>query len=146
MDKIKHFSPIVVRTLLGGAFLVFGLNGFLGFIPMPAPEGAAAEFMGGLAAASYFFPLLKATEVLVGAALLFGRFVPLALTVLAPITINIVAFHAFVEPGGLGMALFLTGLQVYLAWTHRAAFRSLLAPRAERTQSASTQVQVAVAG
>ena len=124
---------LVARLLLGLTFFVFGLNGFLSFIPMPPPEGAAGVFMGGLAASGYFFPLLKVTETVAGALLLAGRWVPLALTLLAPVVVNIVGFHLAVAPGGLGMALFLLALGVFLAWAHRDSFRGVLEAKAVPT-------------
>lgn len=134
MTALLRHAPTAARILLGLIFVVFGLNGFLGFIPLPPHEGAAAEFMGGLAAAGYFFPLLKVTEIVVGLALLANRFAPLALVILAPITINIVAFHSL-APAGLPLALLIVGLQGGLAWHFRAAYRPLLsatfAPEAE---------------
>jgi hypothetical protein len=75
------------------------------------------------------FPLIKGTEVTVGALLLSNRFVPLALALVAPIVVNIFAFHAFLEPAGLGLAAVVVGLEVYLAWAHREAFRPMLAAR-----------------
>jgi len=119
------------RMLLGLIFVVFGLNGFLSFIPMPPPEGAAAAFMGGLAASGYFFPLLKGTEVIVGVLLLSGRFVPLALTVLAPITLNILAFHLLLAPSGLPLALLVMALHLSLAWIYRSAFAGVLQSRTD---------------
>lgn len=88
------------RYLLGLIYFVFGLNGFLQFIPAPPtmPEGAMA-FMGGMMAAPYFFPVLKSTEVICGALLLSGFAVPLALVILAPITLQIFLFHSFLTPG-----------------------------------------------
>lgn len=87
---MKTKGPLIARWILGLIFFVFGLNGFFNFIPMPEtmPE-KMATFMGGLMASQYFFPLLKGTEVVCGALLLIGAFVPLALIVLAPIIINI---------------------------------------------------------
>ncbi len=126
MDKLTRYAPIVARVLLGLVFLVFGLNGFLNFIPQPPMEGQAAAFMGGLGASGYFFPLLKATEVVVGALLLAGVFVPLALLVLAPVTLNILAFHAFLAPAGLPMAVILIALHLYLAYAYRGSFRGVL--------------------
>ena len=82
--------------------------------------------MGALAASGYFFPLLKATEVIAGLLLLSGQRVPLALTVLAPVVVNISAFHLFLAPEGLGMAAVLVALEIYLAWTQRAAFAPLV--------------------
>ncbi len=120
----KTLAPTATRLLLGLIFTVFGLNGFLHFLPTPAPEGAAAEFMGGLAATGYFFPLLKGTEVAPGLLLLANRCVPLALVILAPITINILAFHKL-APEGLPLALGITALHLAVAWFERAAFRPL---------------------
>lgn len=89
------------RLLLGLIYLVFGLNGFLNFLPMkipPMPEAATA-FMAGMMKAGYFFPLLKGTEVVGGFLLLSGFAAPLALVVLAPVTLNIFLFHACLTPG-----------------------------------------------
>jgi hypothetical protein len=116
----------LARILLGLVFTVFGLNGLLHFLPQPPLSGTAAQFTGGLAVSGYFFPLLAATETLAGLALLTRRFVPLALIVLAPIIVNIVAFHVFVEPAGLLVAVLVVGLEVFLAWSYRAAFRPVL--------------------
>jgi putative oxidoreductase len=129
MNTIVTKLPAAARILLGTVFFVFGLNGFLHFLPQPPMTGDAATFMGGLAATGYMFPLLKGTEVLAGTLLLSGRFVPLALAVLAPVLINITAFHAFLAPGGVGMAVVLVGLEVFLAWTYRDAFAPMLRTR-----------------
>ena len=118
------------RILLGLAFFVFGLNGFLHFIPQPPISGPPAAFFGALLASGYFFPLLKGTEVLAGLLLLSGRFVPLSLTVLAPILVNIVAFHLFLAPAGLPLPLVLVALEVFLAWSYRSVFAPVLNPRA----------------
>lgn len=147
MTTLLAYVPTAARILLGLIFFVFGLNGFLHFMPIPAPpEGAAADFMAGLAGTGYFFPLLKATEVAVGLALLTNRFVPLALVVLAPITVNITAYH-LLAPAGLPMALAIVVLQLTVAWHHRATFAPLLRPTAAPAESkpkgSSTQIPVA---
>ena len=130
MQNILRHVPTAARILLGLVFLVFGLNGFLGFLPMPEHPGPAGAFLGALAATGYMFPLIKGTEVVVGLLLLSNRFVPLALTVLAPVMVNIVAFHAAFEPATLGMPIALTALQLYLAWAYRESFRAVVAPKA----------------
>jgi len=130
MQKIIERTPTLARIILGLAFVVFGLNGFLSFIPMPPLEGLAGELVGGLAASGYFFPLLKGTEVIVGLMLLSGRAVPLALAVLSPILINIVAFHAFLAPEGIGMGMLLLGLHLFVAWSYRDSFQGVLDIRA----------------
>lgn len=107
---------------------------------MPAAAGA---FAGGLAGSGYFFPLLKSTEVIAGVLLLSNRFVPLALTVLAPIVVNIVAFHVFLAPNPIMVAFLLVSM-TYLAWVHRSAFRGVLASRSVPA-SAATARQTVVA-
>jgi len=124
----KHL-PTVARLLLGAAMFTFGLNGFLHFLPPPAVSPAGGAFLGALAATGYMFPLIKGTEVVVGALLLSGRFVPLALVLLAPVMVNILAFHALLSPG-LPLPAVLVTLQLFLAYAHRDAYRGVLAARA----------------
>jgi uncharacterized membrane protein YphA (DoxX/SURF4 family) len=137
---MKSKATAAARILLGLVFFVFGLNGFLQFIPQPPLAGAAAQFMGGLAASGYFFPVLKAVETLAGLSLLAGRFVPLTLTVLAPVVVNIVLFHVFLAPMGLPLALLVLLLEGFLAWSYRAAFRPVLAARDEVVQASGAPV------
>jgi hypothetical protein len=130
MTRTQFKAKTAVRLALGAIFTVFGLNGFLHFIPAPPPSGLAAVFVGGLGATGYFFPLLKGTEVVAGLLLLSNRFVPLALTVLAPIVVNIVAFHAFLAPG-IALPLVIAAMGVYLAYTERAVFAPILKARSQ---------------
>ena len=115
---------------MGLTFLVFGLNGFLHFIPQPKtmPEGAGA-FFGALMKTGYMLPLIFGTQVIVGALLVSNRFVPLALALIAPVIVNIVAFHAFIEPSGAIMAGVVLVLEIYLAWSYRKAYLPMLAMR-----------------
>jgi uncharacterized membrane protein YphA (DoxX/SURF4 family) len=138
MNTVSRFAPSTARLLLGLVFFVFGLNGFLQFLPMPpAPEKAMA-FMGSLAATGYMFPLIKGVEVIAGALLLSNRFVPLALAILAPNVVNIVLLHAVLAPGGLAVALFVLALELFTAWSYRDAFAPMLRSRtAPRISSAA---------
>jgi hypothetical protein len=138
MTRSQFKAKTAARLLLGAIFTIFGLNGFLQFLPMPAPIGLAAVFVGGLGASGYFFPLLKGTEVLMGLLLLSNRFVPLALTILAPIVVNIVAFHAFLAPAGVILPLAIVALGVYLAYTERKVFAPLLQARSSEPIPASS--------
>ncbi len=87
------------RYFLGAVFFIFGLNGFLQFLPMPPVPESAGAFLGALAGSGYFFPVLKGTEILAGLALLSGTAAPVALVVLAPISIQIFLFHFVLTPG-----------------------------------------------
>ena len=133
--------PTVARLFLGLAFFVFGLNGFLQFLPMPPATGAAGAFLGALAATGYMFPLIKATEVVAGLLLLSNRFVPLALALLAPVLVNIVAYHALLVRGGLALPLLLLALEVFLAYAYRGAFAPMLAARVDASVASALEVQ-----
>jgi hypothetical protein len=125
----KSRARTAARLALGGVFFIFGLNGFLSFIPQPPHAGPAADFLGALAATGYMFPLVKGVELVTGLLLLAGRYVPLALTLLAPVVVNIVAFHLFLEPASLALPVVLLALGSYLAWTERASFAPLFKAR-----------------
>lgn len=123
---MKSRSVTVARFALGLVFFVFGLNGFLHFLPQPPMSGVPAQLLGAFIASGYLFALIKGTEVVGGALLLSGRYVPLALTLLAPVVVNIVAFHAFLAPSGLPLALVVLALEIGLAWAYRASYRGVL--------------------
>lgn len=131
MTTITRKLPTAARLLLGLVYFVFGLNGFLQFLPTPPLDGAAGQLMGGFAAAGYMFPFIKATEVLVGLALLANRFVPLALIAAAPVTLHIVAFHLFLAPVGIALPVVMLAAHLFLGWAYRAAYRTVLVVRAE---------------
>jgi uncharacterized membrane protein YphA (DoxX/SURF4 family) len=120
---------MVIRILLGLAMFVFGLNKFLHFMPTPEHHGAAAEFLGALAASGYIFPITGLVETVCGFLLLTGLFVPLALVLLAPVMVNIVAFHAFLDPAGIAVAALLAVLHVYLGVANLDRFNILLRSR-----------------
>lgn len=143
MTTASRYFPAAARYLLGAVFTVFGLNGFFHFLPQPPSTPAAMSFAGALFATGYFFPLLKGTEVVAGLLLLGNRYVPLALTVLAPIIVNIVAFHAFLAPQGIGIALVVLLAELFLAWSYRDAFAPMLEARVSPVREAAESVRVA---
>lgn len=114
------------RLLLGLAYFVFGLNFFLQFLPTPPNPEAATNLLGAFFASGYLFPFIKITEIVGGAALLTGMFVPLSLVVLAPITLNIFAFHLFLAPGGLPITIVLLALHLFLGFANRAKYSAIL--------------------
>jgi hypothetical protein len=92
-------------------------------------SGPPANFAGALLATGYMFPLIKGTEVVAGLLLLANRFVPLALALLAPVLVNIVAFHGFLAPAGLALPVVLLVLELYLARSYWDAFSPMLQAR-----------------
>lgn len=137
---VRH-GATAARFLLGLGFGVFGLNIFLNFIPPPPPsafpEGAMA-FSTALVETGYMMSLIAGTQLIAAVCLLSNRFVPLALVLLAPFLVNSIAFHIFLEPSGLPTAIVFTALTLFLAWTHREAYRPLMRPRPEATGSGGT--------
>ncbi len=109
-----RIASIIARYLLGLIFLVFGLNGFLHFIPMPPPKGLAAQF-GGAIFVSHYWVVIFGLQVIGGVLLLVNRFVPLALVLLGPVIVNIFFFHALMAPEGLPLAIVVVVLWVILA-------------------------------
>ncbi|MET0389501.1 MAG: DoxX family protein [Polyangiales bacterium] len=124
-----RIATVGARLLFGLMFLVIGIDGFLHFIPMPEEpmsDGAMA-FGGALFQTGYMFPLIMGTQALCGALLVLNRKVPLALLILAPVVVNIFAFHYFLTPNELGMSIGIVLVHLYLAWSYRSAYRALLA-------------------
>jgi len=118
-------SALIARVLLGLLFLVFGLNGFLHFIPAPPPSGLAAQFLGAMFV-SHYLNVVFALQIVGGTLLLANRFVPAALTILAPLLVNIALFHAFLSPTGYAPAVIAVALWSVVFVRERGAFRPLL--------------------
>jgi putative oxidoreductase len=120
---------IVVRWLMGLMFLFASIVVLFKLMPQPEMKGNAKLFMDGLAATGYFMTLLKLTELVCGLAFVCGRFVPLATVVIFPITLNILFYHAFVEPAGLPVAIPLMLGNLFLAYACRKNYQTLVAAK-----------------
>ena len=131
--SVRARIPAVARTLLGLVFAVASLNYFFHFLPEQPPPPEAGAFIATLVAG-------KPIELAAGLALLGNRFVPLALALLAPIEIGILAFHAAFAPAGLPVVAVLVALTIYLAWSYRAAFAPMLRARVEPTASEAAAI------
>lgn len=128
--KIPSIVTHVVAAILGVLFLVFGLNFFLQFIPIPpAPEGSpASQFLGALYV-SGFLALVKVLEILGGLLVAVPATRRLGLLVLGPVIANIVLFQIYFT-GGAGLfappVVLMILASVYLLWAERKAFASFL--------------------
>lgn len=125
-----RIAALIARLLLGLIFVVFGLNGFLHFIPMgPMPTGLAGQFIGALAQSNYFY-VVAVLQIAGGVLLLVNRYVPLGLVLLGPVIFNILLYHLLLNPVGIGMAVLVTALWLIVFYWHRAAFSGIFAQRA----------------
>ena len=121
----RNYLPATARVLLGVVMLLTGLNKIFWFAPMPHMSPALTAFMGALKERGYFLPFIGIVESTGGALLLVNRFVPLAITILAPVLVNFLAVHTFMDARGFPVALILIALNVYLAWVYCDAFRPM---------------------
>jgi len=94
---------------------------------MPPPEGLAGDFMKALFVSHYFY-VVAVLQITGGAILLLGRFVPLGLTLLGPVIVNILLFHIFLQPSGLPLAVVVGAFALFLLWTNRQVFKGLFKP------------------
>jgi uncharacterized membrane protein YphA (DoxX/SURF4 family) len=115
----------IARYLLGLMFTVIGLNGFLHFIPQPPPPNPVAIQFLVAVSASHFAAFFFALQVLGGLLLLFGFFVPLALTLLAAELYNILAFHLTMAPGNIAPAVVACVLWILVFLKYRESFNGI---------------------
>jgi putative oxidoreductase len=118
----------IARVLLGLIFVMFGSNFFLHFIPMGSPpQGLAGEYFHALSASSYIYAI-GGLQLIGGLLLLIGRFIPLGLTILGAMIVNIWLFHILMAPEGFGPAIVVTILELFLVWRYRDAFAGIVRP------------------
>jgi uncharacterized membrane protein YphA (DoxX/SURF4 family) len=119
------YAIVVARVPLGLVFAVFGSNAFLHFIPMPPMQGQAGAFIGALISSGYIY-VIALLQVVGGLLLLIGaRFVPLGLTLLGPVIVNIMLYHIFLDQSGLAMACIISILALFLLWIYRYKFPAI---------------------
>ena len=122
------YAIIIARVLLGLVFAVFGSNAFLHFIPMLPMQGQAGAFIGSLVSSGYIY-VIATLQVVGGLCLLIGaRFVPLGLTLLGPVIVNIMLYHIFLDQSGLPMAIVISILTLFLLWIYRYKFPAIFQP------------------
>jgi uncharacterized membrane protein YphA (DoxX/SURF4 family) len=117
---------LVARILFGAAFVTSGLNFFSHFFDMPPMEGAPLAFMTGVSKASYFMPLLGATQAICGLLILIDKWQALATIMIFPVVLHIVLFHVSIEPKGLPMALVFLVMNLILANANKEKYKALL--------------------
>src|SRR5205809_1525924 len=119
-------ATLIARALLGLMFVVFGLNIFLHFLPMPPlPATLAGDFSKALMQSHYIY-VIGMLQVIGGLLLLSGRYVPLGLVLLGPVIVNILLFHIFLQRQGLLMAIIVALLALFLVWRYRTNFAGLV--------------------
>ena len=121
-------ATVIVRILLGLAFVLFGVFPFLTFLPQPPPPPGLAGDYVKVFTASHYAQVIGAMQLLSGLTLLTGKYVPLGLTILGAILFNIWAFHLLMEPAGIGPGAVATLLWAFVLWSYRDRFAGILSP------------------
>lgn len=127
MKQKLHLSA---RIIFGFGFFIFGLNGFLQFMPNPPVTPEAGALLGAFAQTGYFFPMIKVIEILVGVLLLSNLFAPFAIVIIAPVLVGITTIHIFLNPAGVPMMILLHALHAFLAYNYRGHYQGLLIKKA----------------
>ncbi|WCL49127.1 DoxX family protein [Leptospira sp. GIMC2001] len=123
--KPLKIATLVVRILLGFIFTASSIVVLFDLVPQPELTGTMKTFNDGIKASGYLMPLVKITELVCGISLLVGRFVPLSLIVIAPVTVNILMVHIFIDTEGLPIAVLLTLGNLFLAYVYREKYKGL---------------------
>ena len=114
-----QIAALISRILVGLIFTFFGLNGFLNFLPQPPlPPGPAGQFITALFASHYLY-VIAGVQVISGVLLLVNRYVPLAIVLLGPMLVNILAYHLLMNSMGLAVAAVVALLWCVLAYYYR---------------------------
>ena len=122
-------ATLIARILVGLVFTFFGLNGFLNFLPQPPlPSGPAGQFLGALFVSHYVY-LVAGVQVISGVLLLINRYVPLAIVLLGPMLVNILAYHLLMNSMGLSVAAVVAILWCLLAYNYRQHFACIFVQR-----------------
>ena len=122
---------LILRILVGLPMVVFGLNYFFPFIPvdMKGVPDEATQMMGILMASKWMV-VVKLCEIGGGVLLLVGRFVPLGLVILVPVTVNIAIWDACIMKYGMPpLGTVLLVLEIALLWLYRAHFKPFFEPQ-----------------
>jgi putative oxidoreductase len=122
-------AVIIARVLMGLIFVFFGLNGFLQFLKAPMPTGLAGEFLTVLFQSHYVL-FICVVQVVGGLLLLVNRYVPLALTLLGPVVVNIILYHLLLNPTAAYLAVVVTVCWFFLFYRYRQNFSGLLVQKA----------------
>jgi putative oxidoreductase len=120
--KIASQIPALLLALV---FIVFGLNFFMQFIPIPAMTGLPQEFFGVMAVKSNYMLVVKVMEIAFGLLLLLPKTRALGLVLIAPICVNILMYEVLIEHRpGIGVALVILCLMGMML--NREKYKSIL--------------------
>jgi putative oxidoreductase len=128
-SEAMKIAVMIARVLLGIAFVFAGVMKFMPMKPGSIPPGDAGAMMTLMVAHKWML-LYGLIEAVSGLLLLAGRFVPLALTLLAGMLVNIMLFNATLFPGAVLPTLVLGALEIFMVWAYRESFAGVFSAKA----------------
>lgn len=86
---------------------------------------ADSNFISSLESTGYVLYIVAALEIIIGLLLIIKKWVPFALILLAPISINILLFHIFLDVSGILVAIAMVTINVILIYKYWKSYRPL---------------------
>lgn len=136
-----RYVVLISRILLGLMFIIPGSNKLLHFLPITVTPGDASTYLDILFT-RHILTVVALLEIIGSLLLLIGRYVPLGLTLLAPISINILMFHLFLDTPRLPIAVAVVVLETFLIWVYRSAFLGIFVVDSPSTLNSTLRVAV----
>ncbi|MFK5976779.1 MAG: hypothetical protein QM493_09750 [Sulfurovum sp.] len=122
---MKNKIFLGIQVISGLMLVVFGLNGFLHFMPMPKPDPLMGAYLGALFATGFIFPIVATIELIAGIAYLSNKFAPLMAVILMPIMLNAFLSHLFLDIGGIGGSLFILIATIIVMLKNKERYRKI---------------------
>lgn len=120
----NYFTKLV-ELFLGLALIVFGVNGFLQFMPAPQFNAAGSAFLGALFASGYIFPIIHLVWIIAGILFVIRRARAFAAVAIFPISLNLVLFHLVLDSAQGLFSYIILLVNLYLIWSYWKVYRPL---------------------
>ena len=115
-----------LQMVAGLLLVVFGLNGFFHFIPMPQPSPEMGAWLGAIFKIGYLFPLIALIEIVAGLSYLSNKFSALMAVILMPVMLNALLAHIFLNDiGGSSSAFFIVCVTLLVLYKNREKYSEL---------------------
>ena len=122
-----HQAAIIFQRLFGTLLIVFVGMDLFGWEPPPI-EPEAQPLWDAIVGSGYMMPIVILTYGISGVAFVVDRFSPLAAVLLAPVSLNILLFHSFLNPTSIPFAGTFFVCNALMLYIHRRSYSGLLSP------------------
>lgn len=123
---MKNKIFITIQIISGLMLLIFGLNTFLQFMPMPQASEQMSAYTYALFSTGFIFPIIATIEIIAGIAFIINKFTSLMAILIMPIMLNALLAHIFLDLSGIGASLFITLTIIIVMIRNKDRYASLL--------------------